>query len=229
VLLDALPGIAGYMPVDISAEHLAEASRRLRAAYPGLAVQPVCADFTQPLVLPRQMPKDERVLVFFPGSTIGNFDAPEALELLSSMRRLAGADGGLLIGFDLVKEPQILRRAYNDAAGVTAAFNLNLLTRLNRELGTRFDVEAFRHEALWVEKESRIEMHLVSRRRQQVLVCGERIVFEAGEPLITEHCHKYTPEGFDALARGAGWTPRRAWNDERRCFQVEYLHGYNDS
>jgi L-histidine Nalpha-methyltransferase len=227
LLLDALPQLAAYVPVDISAQHLSAAAHAVAAAYPHLAVLPLCADFTQPFTLPREA-RLARVLVFFPGSTIGNLDPPQAALLLASMRHLAGANGGLLIGFDLVKEVAVLERAYNDAAGITAAFNLNVLARLNRELGARFDLGAFRHEAVWVPAGSRIEMHLVSLKPQQVLIHGERLDFGPGEPLVTEHCHKYTPQGFMALAAGAGWRPGPSWTDGGRRFQVQYLHGYND-
>jgi dimethylhistidine N-methyltransferase len=227
LLLDALPQLTAYVPVDISERHLSAAARRVALAYPRLQVLPLCADFTQPFTLPRAA-RLARVLVFFPGSTIGNLDPPQAAALLLAMRCLAGAQGGLLIGFDLVKDVEVLERAYNDAAGVTAAFNLNVLARLNRELGTRFDLGAFRHEAVWMGAASRIEMHLVSQKRQQVAIQGERLDFEAGERLVTEHCHKYTPGAFMALASAAGWRHVRSWSDAARRFQVEYLHGYND-
>lgn len=163
------------------------------------------------------------MVVFFPGSTLGNFDAPEAIRLLEAMRRTAGAGGGLLVGVDLVKDPAVLESAYNDSAGITAAFNINLLVRLNRELAADFVPERFRHEAVWVPAESRIEMHLVSLGAQIVQVAGERVEFAAGERLVTEHCHKYTRESFAAQARAAGWTPRRAWTDPRGYFSVQYL------
>jgi dimethylhistidine N-methyltransferase len=228
LLLSALPGIAAYVPVDISRSHLLGAARELRAAYPGLEVLPVCADFTQPFALPRPRLGFERVVVFFPGSTIGNFDPPEATALLALMRRIAGPDGGLVIGFDLVKDRERLTRAYNDSAGVTAAFNLNVLERLNRELKASFDLTAFHHDAIWNEAASRIEMHLVSEREQWVLVAGVPIGFGAGEHLVTEHCHKYTLESFDAQARAAGWRAVRGWSDPERSFQVEYLDGCKD-
>lgn len=233
LLLAALPALAAYVPVDISRSHLVAAARALRAAYPHLEVLPVCADFTQPFVLPRPRREAARVVVFFPGSTIGNFDAPEAIALLTLMRSIAGggpAAGrqGLVIGFDLVKDPGVLVRAYNDSAGVTAAFNLNLLARLNRELGASFDLAAFRHEALWNAAASRIEMHLVSLRAQSVRIAGEPVGFAAGERLVTEHCHKYTGESFGRLCAAAGWRTARAWTDGERAFQVEYLDGFQD-
>jgi len=228
LLLDALPQLSAYVPVDISREHLRAAARTLAQDYPRLHVLPVCADFTQPFELPRAA-RFARMLVFFPGSTIGNFDPTASAALLGVMRRLAGERGGLLIGFDLVKEVAVLERAYNDSAGVTASFNINVLVRLNRELGARFDLGAFRHEAVWVAEANRIEMHLVSLKRQQVLIKGERLDFEAGERLVTEHCHKYTLESFAELAAGAGWRCQRSWTDAAGRFQVQYLHGYNES
>lgn len=223
LLLDALPDLAAYVPVDISRSHLLEAAHALQAAYPRLEVLPVCADFTQGFTVPPSGRSPSRVVVFFPGSTLGNFDAPEAIRLLELMRRAAGAGGGLLIGIDLAKEPAVLERAYNDAAGVTAAFNMNLLVRLNRELAADFDPGCFRHEAVWVPAESRIEMHLVSARAQTVHVAGERVEFAAGERLVTEHSHKYTEESFASQARAAGWAPRRSWTDPRGYFSVQYL------
>jgi dimethylhistidine N-methyltransferase len=228
LLLSAMQELAAYVPVDISRSHLLAAARELRAGYPGLEVLPVCADFTQPFALPRPRLRFERVVVFFPGSTLGNFDPPEATALLTLMRNTAGPDGGLVIGFDLVKDRERLTRAYNDSAGVTAAFNLNVLARLNRELGASFDLTAFRHEAIWNEAHSRIEMHLVSEHEQWVLVAGVPIGFAAGERLVTEHCHKYTLESFDAQARAAGWRAVRGWSDPERSFQVEYLDGCQD-
>lgn len=223
LLLDALADLAAYVPVDISRTHLLEAARALQAAYPRLEVLPVCADFTQGFTVPPSRRPPSRVVVFFPGSTLGNFDAAEAIRLLELMRRAAGAGGGLLVGVDLAKDPAVLERAYNDAAGVTAAFNLNLLVRLNRELAADFDPGSFRHEAVWMPVESRIEMHLVSARRQSVHLAGESVEFAAGERLVTEHCHKYSAESFASQARTAGWTPRRSWRDARGYFSVQYL------
>jgi dimethylhistidine N-methyltransferase len=223
LLLEQLPGLAAYVPVDISRTHLLAAARRTSDAYPLLEVLPVCADFTQAFTLPRPRGTPRRVVVFFPGSTIGNFDTREAIELLRTMRRIAGDGGGLLIGYDLVKEPAILERAYDDAAGVTAAFNLNVLQHLNRELGSDFDLSQYRHEAVWVVDHSRIEMHLVSLRDQTVTIAGEGIQFATGEHLVTEHCHKYTAQSFAAQAKEAGWKAVRTWQDERAYFNVQYL------
>jgi dimethylhistidine N-methyltransferase len=226
LLLDQLPHLAAYVPVDISRTHLLAAAHRISATYPGLEVLPACADFTQPFSLPKPRRKFSRVAVFFPGSTIGNFDAPAAIELLRTMRAMASSCGenpGLVIGFDLVKEPGILERAYDDAAGVTAEFNLNVLRRLNHELDANFDLRAFRHQAVWVPRHSRIEMRLVSRWAQNVSIGGEVIAFEPEEPIITEHCHKYTPELFASQARAAGWAARQTWADPDSYFNVQYL------
>ncbi|HEY4210870.1 MAG TPA: L-histidine N(alpha)-methyltransferase [Steroidobacteraceae bacterium] len=223
LLLDQMPELAAYVPVDISRSHLFAAARGIRESYPDLEVLPVCADFTQPFAVPTPRRAADRVVVFFPGSTIGNFDPPAAVELLRTMRRIAGDTGALLIGYDFVKDRGILEPAYNDAAGVTAEFNLNALVRLNRELGTDFDVTGFRHEAVWEPGASRMEMHLVSERTQDVTVGTETVTFAAGEHLVTEHCHKYTQESFAQLARAAGWEAKTAWTDERRYFNVQYL------
>jgi dimethylhistidine N-methyltransferase len=230
LLLDRLPTLSAYVPVDISRSHLLNAAHGIATAYPGLEVLPVCADFTQPFVVPKPRRPARRSVVFFPGSTIGNFDAPEAVSLMRVMHDIAGPGGGLLIGVDLVKDPAVLIRAYDDAAGVTAAFNLNVLVRLNRELHADFDLASFRHRAVWNAAASRIEMHLVSTRRQRATLAGVPIDFEQDEAIVTEHCHKYTVAGFAAQAAGAGWTARTRWLDENCAFSVHYLEGksYNN-
>jgi dimethylhistidine N-methyltransferase len=199
------------------------AAARISHAYPLLEVLPVCADFTQPFELPSPARAPLRTTVFFPGSTIGNFDRGPALDLLELMGSIAGADGALVIGVDLVKDPGILTRAYDDAAGVTAEFNLNVLRRLNREFGADFDLNAFAHAAVWVPAASRIEMHLVSLERQTVTLAGEPIEFARGEHLVTEHCHKYTVAGFEALAGEAGWVAQRVWTDPECRFSLHYF------
>jgi len=226
ILLDRLPDLAAYVPVDISRSSLLAAARAIRESYPRLEVLPVEADFTRPFALPEPHAEAARTIVYFPGSTIGNFDADPAVELLALARRLAGPRGALLIGIDLLKDRELLLRAYDDAAGVTAAFNLNILARLNRELGADFDPRGFRHAAPWNAAASRIEMNLVSLVSQSVNLAGERIDFEAGEVIVTEHCHKYTQESFAALAGRAGWTPRGSWSDERGYFSVQYLEAH---
>jgi dimethylhistidine N-methyltransferase len=223
LLLDRLPTLAAYVPVDISRSHLLKAAQGISASYPDLEVMPVCGDFTRPFTVPTPRRRAARTVVFFPGSTIGNFDMPAALDLLRVMRQVAGTGGGLVIGTDLVKDPRVLLRAYDDAAGVTAAFNLNLLRRLNTEMNGDFDVARFRHRAVWNERESRIEMHLVSQRGQTATLGGETIEFAPGEHIVTEHCHKYTAEGFATLAARAGWKSRAHWLDDRGYFSVNYL------
>jgi dimethylhistidine N-methyltransferase len=223
LLLERLPHLSGYVPVDISRSHLQEAARRLAQSYPRLEVLPVCADFTLPFDLPRPRRAAARKVVFFPGSTLGNFDPPAAIELMQLMRSVAGDGGGLIIGTDLVKDAAVLHHAYNDAAGVTAEFNLNVLLRLNREFGADFDLRAFAHRAVWNAAASRIEMHLISACRQTVSLADERFDFSAGEALVTEHSYKYTLERFEAQARAAGWRPQGTWLDDRRYFAVHSL------
>jgi len=223
LLLDRLPTLAAYVPVDISRSHLMNAAQAISASYPDLEVMPVCADFTQPFALPAPRRPAERTVIFFPGSTIGNFDPPAALDLLKVMRRVAGPLGGLVVGTDLVKDPAVLVRAYDDAAGVTAEFNMNVLRRFNKEMGANFDLNQFRHRAIWNAESSRIEMHLVSRRRQRVRLAGETLAFEAGEHIVTEHCHKYTVPGFAAQAARARWEATAHWLDDRGYFSVNYL------
>ena len=226
LLLDALPTLSGYVPVDISCEHLLRAAAGLAASYPAIEVLPVCADFTAdyPLPLPTRRPP-ARIVHFFPGSTIGNLERDAATALLARLRDSAGRHGGLLIGVDLVKAPEVIERAYNDAAGVTAVFNLNLLEHLNREFGADFDLQGFRHRAAWDPRHERIEMQLVSRRAQAVHLGDATLRFEAGEPLRTEYCHKYRIEDFGALARTAGWRSVDVWTDAQRLFSVHYLVG----
>lgn len=223
LLLDVLDRPAAYVPVDIAREHLLDAAGDLARDYPALQVHPVCADFTQPFDLPRSAVNAQRRVVYFPGSTLGNFTRDRAQELLARIRETMGRDGALLIGIDLRKDPHVLRRAYDDSAGVTAEFNLNALRHLNRELGANFDLNAFEHCAVWVEAESRIEMHLVSKRHQVVNVAGERIHIERGEHLRTEYCHKYTLEGFADLAAAADLAVTRVWMDPDQQFSVQLL------
>ena len=223
VLLDHLPTLSAYVPVDISRSHLMAAAHGISASYPNLEVLPVCADFTQPFALPMPRQPAARTVVFFPGSTIGNFDPPAAVNLMRVMHDVAGRGGGLLVGTDLVKDVSVLVRAYDDAAGVTAAFNLNVLRHLNTELGANFDLDGFQHRAVWNAGASRIEMHLVSLREQQARIGGERIHFAAREHIVTEHCHKYSLAKFAAQAAWAGWIAREHWLDERGYFGVNYL------
>jgi L-histidine Nalpha-methyltransferase len=223
LLLDELPDLAAYVPVDISRTHLMAAAKRVAASYPGLEVLPACADFTKEFSLPKPTRTPSRVVVFFPGSTIGNFDPPAAIGLMQVMSRIANRAGALVIGFDLEKDPAVLERAYDDSAGVTAQFNLNVLRRLNRDAGANFNLRAFHHQALWVPAAHRIEMRLVSTVSQTVTIAGESISFATDEPIITEHCHKYTAELFATQAAAAGWTAHRTWADSREYFNVQYL------
>ena len=223
LLLDRLVRPSAYVPVDISREHLFESALALRLDYPGLAVLPVCADFSAPFALPRTPPPDARRAVYFPGSTIGNFSEAGAVALMAGVARLVGPGGAFLVGADLVKEPRVLERAYDDAEGVTAAFNRNLLARMNRELDADFDLRRFRHRALWAPAASRVEMHLVSEGPQVVHLGGAEIHFAAGESICTEHSHKYTIPSFARLARRAGLAVRRVWIDRAQSFSVQYL------
>lgn len=223
LLLDHLIAPAAYVPVDIAREHLMDAAGALARDYPGLQIAPVCADFTQPFELPRQVACAQRRVIYFPGSTLGNFSRPAAAALLQRMRAIIGNDGAVLIGIDLRKDPDILRRAYNDSAGVTAEFNLNALRHINREVGANFDLNGFEHEAVWIDESSRIEMHLVSKRDQTVRVAGAPVSFKRGEHMRTEYCHKYTLEGFANLTAAAQLTPVRTWTDEDEKFAVQLL------
>jgi dimethylhistidine N-methyltransferase len=223
LLLDRLARPVAYVPVDISRQHLLETALALRLDYPGLEILPVCADFTAPVTLPRPRRAAARRAVYFPGSTIGNFSEAGAIALMTGVARLVGPGGAFLVGVDLAKAPRVLERAYDDAAGVTAAFNLNLLARMNRELDADFDLRRFRHRAVWVAEASRIEMHLVSEAEQVAHLGGVEIRFARGESICTEHSHKYTPEGFARLARRAGLAVRRVWTDRDQRFSVQYL------
>jgi len=220
ILLEAASTIEAYVPVDISAEMLRQEARQLQHDWPRLRVLPVAADFTLPFRLPSAIVGLARA-GFFPGSTIGNFEPQDAAAFLRHAGRMLGARATLIIGVDLVKDAAVLNAAYDDAAGVTAQFNLNLLARINRELSAEFDLDAFSHRAFYNGERRRIEMHLVSARRQTVRVAGHAITFEAGETIHTENSYKYTIESFGLLARSAGWMPMTAWTDG--CFSVHAL------
>ena len=222
-LLDHLIEPAAYVPVEISADYLLEQAAELARDYPNVHVQPVFADFTQPFELPHHPLEPRRNLVFFPGSTIGNFARIEAERLLDVMRIEARPGGALLIGVDLRKDAATLHAAYNDSAGVTAEFNLNVLRRLNEELDCDFDLQAFTHEAVYDDIEGRVEMRLISTKAQTATVGGTSIPFSRGEYIITEHSHKYWLEEFGALARRAGLEPERVWVDENELFSLHYL------
>lgn len=222
ILIDHLDDIVAYVPIDISDDALSEAAERLVRRHPDLPVLPVHADFNSQIVLPepaRSAPK----LGFFPGSTIGNLTAEDARSFLSDAAALLGRRGALLIGVDLKKPLDILLPAYDDADGVTAAFNLNLLHRVNRELDGDIDVSQFAHEAIYNEEAGRVEIYLVSLADQEISVCGRKIRFSAGERVHTENSHKYSIEEFQEQARSAGWHPERVWTDDRALFSIHYL------
>jgi L-histidine N-alpha-methyltransferase len=221
-LLDHLPDLAVYVPVDVSGEMLADEAAALGRDYPRLAVHPVVGDFTQAFALPQEASGRAKA-GFFPGSTIGNFDPPQAAAFLDHARQILAPGGTLIVGVDLVKEKAVLEAAYDDAAGVTGRFNLNMLARINRELGADFDLDGFAHRAFFNDRASRIEMHLVSRRSQAVVVGGRRFSFEVGETIHTENSYKYTIAGFEDLARGAGWNSSRVWTDPAGLFSVHGL------
>jgi dimethylhistidine N-methyltransferase len=220
LLLGALRRPAAYVPVDISREALLGAAETMGGRFPRLPVRPVVADFTMDVELPLSDVACARRLAFFPGSTIGNFDPPEAVSLLRRMARDAGEDGMLVIGVDLPKDEVTLTAAYDDARGVTAAFDLNLLARMNRELSGDFRISAFRHRSIWDPRLSRVEMHLESREEQVASVAGHTFHFARGETIHTESAYKWEPRAFDALAAIAGWRPEAGWTDDRAWFAV---------
>ncbi len=238
LLLDAMQSPKAYLPIDISGDYLADSVRALQAQYPRLQVLPVVADYTRVFTLPTRQRQghfeDSSVIEseaahaqsmrvgFFPGSTIGNFTPAEAVDFFRMAAKVLQG-GALLVGADLIKDPGILHAAYSDAAGVTAAFNLNLLSRANRELGANFDLAQFAHSAFYNAPLQRIEMHLMSRVRQQVALCGQSFSFEEGETLHTENSYKFTVDGLRALAMQAGFTPGPVWTDAQRLFSLHWL------
>ncbi len=222
ILLDHLDAPAAYVPVDISREHLLEAAEALAAEYPNLPVQPLCADYTTDFPLPDPPRPAARTVGYYPGSTIGNFQPEDARAFLSRIADTVGPDGGLLIGVDLKKDVDLMEAAYNDAAGVTAAFNKNLLRRMNRELDATFDLDRFEHVSVWNEEEGCIESFLRSREAQTVSVVGQSISFEAGEQIHTEYSYKYTLDGFAALVGEVGFSVEEVWTDDRSFFSVQY-------
>ena len=222
LLLAELSGLRTYVPVHISAAFLDEEAERLRGEFPSLDVVPIAADFTQSFELPRRL-RQGPLAGFFPGSTIGNFEPQAARDFLRLAARILGPAATFVVGVDLVKDGRILEAAYDDAAGVTARFNLNILARANRELGASFDLDAFEHRAFFNTERSRIEMHLVSRAAQGVRVCGRSFAFAAGESIHTENSYKYTVETFSALAREAGWRSAAVFQDSGALLSVHVL------
>lgn len=223
-VLGQLTDPVAYVPIDISRQHLIESSAHIKEQFPDLAVLPVCVDYTQTFDLPHPAYDAARITAWFPGSTIGNFERAQALSFLRSIRTTCGSGSGLLIGVDLKKDPAILHAAYNDSAGVTAAFNLNILRRLNLDLHADFDLSAYVHHAFYNVPKGRMEMHLVSMLTQIVhLGEGIHVRIEEGESIHTESCCKYTIDEFAGLAHQAGYNTRRVWTDARKRFSVHYL------
>lgn len=222
-LLDGLKDPAAYIPMDISFEALSWSTSALQMQYPNLEVLPVCTDYTDFFQLPMPQKDFRRRVFFFPGSTIGNFTPKEASAFLKRIRPWCKPEGGMLIGFDRVKNRSVMEAAYNDSEGVTARFNLNLLERIARELDTDLDPRTFEHRAVYNEIQSRIEMHLVSRKAQDVTIEGQPISFEKGESILTEVSYKYHIQDFTRLVQSAGFYPRQFWTDRHQWFSICYL------
>jgi dimethylhistidine N-methyltransferase len=223
ILIEALENPAVYIPVDISKKQLRQSTALFRKIFPRLEILPVSADYLQPVMLPSPRHKPARKIVYFPGSTIGNFDPDEAVQFLRRIANVCRGGGGLLIGADLKKDSHVLDAAYNDKAGVTAQFNLNLLERINRELGADFDLDQWRHRAIYNATAGRIEMHLISQIDQFVHLNEHRFHFGQGEKIITEFSYKYAPDEFAALAAKVGFNFVRMWTDDARLFGVFYF------
>lgn len=223
LLLNHLLQPAAYVPIDISKEHLIQAATALATEYPDLEVLPVCADYTTNFALPTPSRPAARRVVYYPGSTIGNFDREPAVRFLEHIAHVCGQGGGLLIGVDLSKDPVKLHHAYNDWEGVTAAFNLNLLARINRELGADFPLDRFRHYAFYNPREGRVEMHLVSVANQTVHIGDAAFSFEIGESIWTESSYKYRLAEFARMAGAAGFAVKQVWTDPQELFSVQYL------
>ena len=223
ILIEALENPAVYIPVDISEKQLRKSTALFRKTFRDLEILPVCADYLQSVVLPAPSRKPARNIVYFPGSTIGNFEPEEAVQFLRRIANVCSGGGGLLIGVDLKKDQQVLEAAYNDSAGVTAKFNLNLLQRINRELGANFDLNQWRHRAVYNSIAGRIEMHLISEIDQFVDLNGHKFHFRYGEKIVTEYSYKYSPDEFAAFAAKAGFNFVRMWTDEAGLFGVFYF------
>jgi len=223
ILLEELHNLAVYVPIDISKEQLEKSSARFREMFPTLQVLPVCVDYLEPFELPLPRRLSSRSVIYFPGSTIGNFEPEIASEFLARLVDVAGDGGGLLIGVDLQKDRDVLERAYNDAAGVTAQFNKNLLVRINRELEADFDLNRWQHHAIYSPSEGRIEIYLISDNEQTVHIGAREFQFRAGEEILTEYSYKHTIAGFIELARQAGFHFEQVWTDDARWFGVFYF------
>lgn len=223
ILLDHLDHPNAYVPVDVASDHLQETRERLAEDYPALPIFPVCADFTQEFEIPEIDVATNRITVYFPGSTIGNLEERQATQLLQRKRKICGTNGGMLIGIDLQKDVEVILAAYNDAKGVTAEFNKNLLHRANRELGTNFEIDRFRHDARYDQSTGRIEMHLECLSDQTVRIGDSQFNLHRGETILTEFSHKYKLDQFSAMAKRAGFQLRQTWTDQRKYFAVVYL------
>jgi L-histidine N-alpha-methyltransferase len=223
VLLEHLSELAAYVPVDISEEHLHASADSIRDEFPHIDVLPVVADFTRQFRLPVPMVMPVRNVVYFPGSTIGNFERDVAMDLLHVMHHEAGRNGALLIGVDLQKDPHIIENAYNDSAGVTAEFNLNMLQHLNRDYGANFDVDEFAHSANYDPDEGRVVVELVSRKDQTIELGDREFDIADGEAILTEYSHKYTLDGFETMAAAAGFSVEKVWTDKDKLFSVQFL------
>jgi len=221
LLKAAATKLAAYVPVDICGEMIEQEAAELRTDFPQVKILPVTADICKQFSLPAEAKDAPARIGFFPGSTIGNFEPHEASGFLRNAANILGRGSTLIIGVDLIKSSDILNAAYNDAEGVTAQFNLNLLTRINRELGGTFQLDTFEHHAFYNRERHRIEMHLASLKRQKVKVAGDTIDFRVGETIHTENSYKYSIESLAALARGVGWLPVMAWKDSRRYFSIQ--------
>jgi dimethylhistidine N-methyltransferase len=222
ILLEHLDDLAAYVPVDISEDHLWTSAQQLRSEFPGLDVRPVVADFTKTFSLPTPTIMPVKNVVYFPGSTIGNFEHDTAMDLLRVMHEEAGDNGALLIGVDLKKDAEVIDRAYNDSAGVTAEFNLNMLRHLNSNYGANFDLNTFEHSATYDEDEGRVVIELVSQAEQTFEVGNTEFELADGETILTEYSHKYTLDGFAEMARNAGFVVEKAWTDAEQLFSVQY-------
>ena len=222
LLLDHIPGLAGYIPVDISTEHLHNTVEILKVEYPHIDIFPLAADYTKDFELPEINKPYDHKAAYYPGSTIGNFTPGEAKEFLRRVSKLCGHNGGLIIGVDLRKDRESLENAYNDKLGVTAAFNLNILEHINNELDSNFDPEKFKHFSFFNEVAGRIEMHLISKENQNVRLDGSLINFKKGENILTEYSYKYTPEEFRNLVSDF-FEVRKVWIDKDNLFSVQYL------
>jgi dimethylhistidine N-methyltransferase len=223
LLLNHLETPCSFVPVDVARAQLLAASARLAGDYPGLEVRPVCADYTNNFALPENKANSRRRVLLFLGSTIGNFEPDEAVQFLRRLGAICGADGSLLIGVDLRKAPRVLHRAYNDSAGITAAFNLNVLARVRRELSADLNPSHFRHYAFYNEPAGRIEMHLISQRPETIRIADDEFPIARDEPILTEHSYKYSPEEFRELAAQADFEVTRCWMDKKQRFSLQHL------